>query len=71
MAVFEYKALTQQGKTQKGLLEGDSERQVRQALRDKGLTPLQLKAVDKAVNKAQSKTEGVWLNAVYRLPTCH
>lgn len=40
MAAFEYKALNVQGKEQKGVLEGDSIRQVRQLLRDKGLTPL-------------------------------
>lgn len=40
MAAFEYKALNVKGKEQKGVLEADSIRQVRQLLRDKGLTPL-------------------------------
>jgi general secretion pathway protein F len=40
VAAFEYKALNAQGKEQKGVLEADSIRQVRQLLRDKGLTPL-------------------------------
>jgi len=40
VAAFEYKALNVQGKEQKGVLEADSTRQVRQLLRDKGLTPL-------------------------------
>ncbi|BBP42668.1 type II secretion system inner membrane protein GspF [Thiosulfativibrio zosterae] len=46
MATFEYKALTAQGKTQKGFSEGDSARQVRQGLRDQGLTPLEVTAVE-------------------------
>ncbi len=58
MAVFEYKALTKQGKTEKGLQEGDSERQIRQILRDKGLTPLSLVAIEKKTtrNNASKKS---------------
>jgi general secretion pathway protein F len=41
MAAFEYKALDQKGKQQKGVLEADSSRQVRQLLRDKGWIPLE------------------------------
>ena len=37
MAAFEFKALDKKGKQQKGVLEADSERQVRQQLREKGL----------------------------------
>lgn len=40
MAAFEYKALDSQGREQKGVLEADTARQVRQMLRDKGLSPL-------------------------------
>ncbi len=40
MAAFEYKALDAQGREQKGVLEADTARQVRQMLRDKGLSPL-------------------------------
>ena len=40
MAAFEYVALDKQGREQKGVLEGDSNRQVRQILRDRGLAPL-------------------------------
>ena len=40
MAAFEYVALNQRGKEEKGILEADSSRQVRQLLRDRGLTPL-------------------------------
>ncbi len=37
MAVFQYKALDSKGRQKKGILEGDSARQVRQHLREKGL----------------------------------
>lgn len=40
MAAFEYTALDADGKTRKGILEGDSLRHVRQLMRDIGLTPM-------------------------------
>ena len=40
MAAFEYTALDADGKTKKGILEGDSLRHVRQLMRDIGLTPM-------------------------------
>lgn len=40
MAAFEYTALNDRGRQEKGILEADSLRQVRQLLRDKGLAPL-------------------------------
>ena len=45
MAAFDYVALTTEGRKQKGVLEADSARQIRQLLRDRGLTPL---AVDES-----------------------
>jgi general secretion pathway protein F len=42
MGAFEYTALTDEGKNRKGVLEGDTARQIRQQLREKGLTPLQV-----------------------------
>ena len=45
MAAFEYQALDLRGRTIKGVIEGDAERQVRSALRDKGLTPLQVDVI--------------------------
>ncbi len=42
MAAFEYLALDNQGRQQKGLLEADSPRQARQMLRDKQLAPLEI-----------------------------
>ncbi len=46
MAAFEYQALDAQGHAIKGVLEGDAERQVRAALREKGLTPLRVEIID-------------------------
>ncbi|MCZ6711742.1 MAG: type II secretion system inner membrane protein GspF [Gammaproteobacteria bacterium] len=45
MAAYEYKALDERGRERKGVLEGDSARQIRQLLRDQDLVPL---AVDVA-----------------------
>ena len=42
MAAFEYYALNQRGREEKGVLEADGVRQVRQLLRDQGLTPLKV-----------------------------
>ena len=39
MPAFDYQALDSRGRQKKGLLEGDSARQVRQMLRDQGLAP--------------------------------
>jgi general secretion pathway protein F len=53
MAAFEYKALDQKGKQQKGVLEADSSRQVRQILRDKGWIPLE---AEQTVEKDRSES---------------
>jgi general secretion pathway protein F len=45
MAAFEYVALDARGGNAKGLIEGDTPRQVRQMLRDRGLTPLNVREV--------------------------
>lgn len=57
MATFEYKAITEQGKTKKGTLEGESPRHIRQLLRDQGLTPLEVKAFEK---KRAATTQSSW-----------
>jgi general secretion pathway protein F len=44
VAAFEYIALDDTGKELKGVAEGDTARQVRQILRDRGLIPLQIEA---------------------------
>ncbi|MDO3388722.1 type II secretion system inner membrane protein GspF [Gilvimarinus sp. SDUM040013] len=53
MGAYSYRALNQSGKTVKGMLEGDSERQVRSQLRAKNLKPLE---VTDAGTRAQIKT---------------
>ena len=52
MPAFEYKALTTAGRQQAGVIEGDTARQARQSLRDRGLNPLEINLV------ASDKTEG-------------
>lgn len=42
MGAFEYVVLDEKGRERKGVAEGDTARQVRQNLREKGLTPLQI-----------------------------
>jgi len=49
MAAFSYAALDTNGKEQRGVVEADSSRQVRQMLRDRGLAPLR---IDTAVKTA-------------------
>lgn len=45
MPAYEYSALNAKGRQEKGLIEGDSPRQARQQLRERGLTPLSVDAV--------------------------
>lgn len=47
MAAFSFAALDAGGKEQRGVLEADSSRQVRQMLRDRGLAPLRIEAAVK------------------------
>lgn len=54
MPAFEYLALDQNGREKKGILEGDSARQIRSQLRDQGLSPL---AVDES-NKKEKNNAG-------------
>lgn len=45
MAGFEYQALDTSGRTVRGVIDGDAERQVRSLLRERGLTPLSVEAI--------------------------
>lgn len=51
MPVFEYQALDKAGKTQKGVVEGDTAKQVRQQLRASLLAPLCVSQVAEVANK--------------------
>ena len=56
MGAFEYQALDAQGRTRKGISTGDTARQVRQQLREKGLTPLSVATIGE--ERSQVKTGG-------------
>lgn len=55
MAAFDYVAIDSAGKQRKGTLEGDSARQVRAQLREKGMTPLSVDETVQKGNKSRSK----------------
>jgi len=54
MAAFDYIALDTKGKELKGVLEGDTAKQVRQILRDKGLMPLE---INESLKKTKSQNQ--------------
>ena len=59
MGAYEYQALDVRGRTRKGVSSGDSARQVRQQLREKGLTPMNVVAVaDDSVTDGRADRPG-------------
>ena len=52
MPAFEYTALDATGHERKGLLEGDTARQIRQLLRDQQLLPVSVAEVEKTDRKS-------------------
>lgn len=56
MSAFEYIAIDHRGKEQKGIAEGDTARQIRQILRDKGLTPLQIEETRASTKNSTKKS---------------
>ena len=55
MPAYAYRALDAAGRPQRGVLEGDTPRAVRSALRERGLTPIEVEAVssgEQALTKA-------------------
>jgi len=57
MPAFEYVALNTKGKEEKGILEADNVRHVRQLLRDSQLTPLDVNQVEKSESQSGKKTK--------------
>ena len=57
MPAFEYLVLDERGKQKKGVLEGDSARQVRQQLKEKGLVPL---SVETTIQKADKQDKAAF-----------
>lgn len=55
MGAFEYTALDPKGRERKGVLEGDTARQVRQQLREQGMSPL---SVDEVTQRKGRSSEG-------------
>ena len=55
MAAFEYQAVDNRGRTKKGVIEGDTPRQVRGLLRDQGLMPTE---VTPTLGKSKSTQKG-------------
>ncbi len=53
MGAFEYTALDEKGRERKGVLEGDASRQIRQQLREQGLTPLSVEEVQQREARAK------------------
>ena len=51
MGAFEFTALDVDGRSRKGVLEADTARQIRQQLREKGLTPLSVEEVRARIGK--------------------
>ncbi len=54
MAAFEYIALDKKGRQKKGVLEADTPRQIRQQIREQGLTPVEVTLAVEKVKKSAS-----------------
>ena len=57
MPAYQFTAIDASGKQQKGVLEGDSARQIRQQLRDKALVPVMVHPVEQ---KDKQHAQGWW-----------
>lgn len=63
MPAYQYSALDTFGKTQKGIIDGDSARQIRQQLRERQLTPIQVEPILDKNNTTRKKWFQKSLNA--------
>lgn len=52
MAGFRYEAIAANGRIQRGVLESDSPRQARTSLREQGLTPVEVEAIQSATDRS-------------------
>lgn len=59
MGAYSYKALNEEGKTVKGILEGDSERHIRTQLRAKKLKPLEVIGAAGEANQTEAETGSI------------
>jgi len=60
MTAYRYRALNAQGKLTKGVLEGDSERQVRAQLRGQDLKPVEISEANTALSGARTARRGLF-----------
>lgn len=58
MPAFNYLAFDRSGKQKKGVIEADSSRQVRQKIREQGLTPINVEQVSEKASRRNSLTRG-------------
>ena len=59
MPAFAYQALDSTGKTQRGVLQGDTARAVRGALRERGLNPLEVAPLEQGGEKTSLFQRGL------------
>jgi general secretion pathway protein F len=73
MAVFNYIAVTETGKSRKGIMEGDSTSQIRQMLSDRGLTPIEitLSSQERASSVEPATGWRYFLERQKRVPVSH
>ena len=63
MDAFEYKSLDQAGKNKSGIIQADTEKHVRQLLRDQNLIPIKIKKVDASIQTDVGKKHNTHLRA--------